>query len=114
MSDSNRNMARDYKVKDDGDVINEANYLSPEDNGGQVLVVPAAGIIPLVVPAGSIQATITNPVPVRIAFGVDASETVGTYFPEYSCPTLTSSDQLTRVSVWFSGAATGAYVQYWR
>lgn len=114
MSDLNKNMARAYKVKDDGDIINEANYLSPEDNGGQVLVVPAAGIIPLIVTAGSIQATITNPVPVRIAFGIEASETVGTYFPEYSCPTLTSSDQLLRASVWFSGAATGAYVQYWR
>ena len=114
MSVENSNLARARKVTEDGGIVNEANYLAPEDNGGQTLTVAGAGVVALTIPAGSIQATITNPVPVRIAFGVPASATVGTYFPEYSCPTLTSADQLSRASVWFSGAAEGAYVQYWR
>lgn len=114
MSGENSNLARARKVKEDGDIVNEANYLAPEDNGGQILTVTAAGIVPLTVPVGSIQATITNPVAVRIAFGTEASATVGTHFPEFSCPTLTSADQLSRASIWFSGPAEGAYVQYWR
>ena len=69
MSVKNSNLIRSRKVKEDGNVVNEANYLSPEDNGGEVLTVSTAGVIPLTVPTGSIQATITNPVPIRIAFG---------------------------------------------
>ncbi len=101
-------------IKESGGRANIANTLAPEPNGGEELTVSGAGVVALTVPDDTISAIITNPVAVRIAFGTTASETVGTYFPAYSCPSLGSAEQVAQASVYWTDACSGAYAQYFK
>jgi hypothetical protein len=103
-------------VDGEGNVVNEADYIALDPNGGEVLTVAEAGVVELTVPEGTIAAVITNPgVAVRIAFGdAEASDTVGTRYPAGSNPALTSPAQCETASVYFEAACPGAYVQYYK
>jgi len=102
-------------LREDDTKINEANYLAPAPNGtGQALTVSAAGVVAVTVPDDTIFIVITNPVPVRIAYGATASDTVGTYFPAYSCPILPSPEACAAASIYFTAACVGAFAQPWK
>ena len=101
-------------IREDGSIINEANISAPQPNTGEALTVAGAGVVALTIPADTTAAVITNPVAIRIAFGVAASATVGTYFPAYACPVLGSAEQVSDASVYWTAAAAGAYAQYYK
>ena len=113
MNQPNLNAGSGRKYRDDGVIVNEANFDAPQPNGGQSLVVNAAGVVAITVPENTIMIVISNPVPVRIAYGTTASATVGTYYPANSCPILPSPEACKTASVYFTAACTGAYAQAW-
>lgn len=82
---------------------------------GAGITVAAAGAAALgSVPVDATSAIITNPVPVRVAFGTSASNTVGTYFPAYAGIALMGREQVAQASIYWSAQCTGAYVQYFK
>jgi hypothetical protein len=84
-------------------------------NGGNPIAVAGAGVVALpAAAAGTTNSILTNPVAVRIAYGVVASDTVGTYYPAYACPVFETAEQRAAASVYWTAAATGAYIQDWK
>lgn len=82
---------------------------------GEALTVAGAGVVALTIPEGAKIAVITNPsVAIRIAFGTVASATVGTLCPADSNPEIVSAAALAAASIYWTAAATGPYVQYYK
>ena len=96
-----------------GDIRLLSDILSPIPAGHEVVEVAAPEATALTVPAGATMAKVSNPVAIRIAFGVEATATIGSYYPANACPELTSPEQLAAASIYWTAACDG-FVQYFK
>jgi hypothetical protein len=100
--------------RDDGTIINPANYIGPQPNGDQSITVASAGIQMLTPPnPDSIRADLVCPVDCWVRFVSVPSVGVGEFCPAGTKIRFTSAEQIAAAQIYVT-APCGLFVQYYK
>jgi len=101
--------------RDDGTVINTAEYLAPRPNNDQIIAVTVAGIKHLTVPADTIAAEIAYaPVDLWIRYGENTpGVNSGAYYPEGSAILFDSYEKASTANIYVT-AVCSLFIQYYK
>jgi hypothetical protein len=100
--------------RDDGTIINPANYIAQQPNGDQPISVSAAGVISLTPPIpDSIRADLVCPVDCWVRYSAVPSVNVGEWCPAGTKIKFTSAEQIAAAQIYVT-APCEMFVNYYK